>query len=743
MTLAYFALQVQVNANIVELIPTNAKVMQLLEKYSQGETAHDYLLVAVEPIEGELFTLENMEALDDVIRKIEKLPYVHGSINPFNLLTFQRQGSRLNLITISRDKRAPETEKDLKLYQARLIHDSLARNLIISNDLTSLCVILSVDFLDDYTEMLNAIDRVFADKQDKFKVYISGGITFNQATRVHLLRDVPKFLLMAIGIILIVFFTGFRTRRAVFLPFIIVSVGTIWTVGIMRLLGFSFTLVSIMTPPLVLTLGSAYTMHVLNQYYRESQSGSKDTSWIADAVAHINKTIILASLTTVIGFGSLLTATLEQVREFGVSTSIGIICSAALALFFLPAVLSRLKNPSAVQRERVEKGTLVRFLKKLGRFDIKYRIVVYAFLAVVVAAFLLTIKHITIEMDITSYFRTQERAVEDSKYIDRKYGGFVYLHVSLTAPSDKKGFFYDLEELEKISQFEESLKQYPDIVNVTSFVTYLRMVNRTMYGRDEIPRNRALVILVSRYLKAIASSPIGQSEIASIVNKEFTQLTINLRVYNSETKSMILEERLKEVINEIESEVEIYLDTDLNPEIWGHSLAALYLSETLTRDLLVSVGVSTILIFIVTSFALRSLLFGLYSLIPMLTGITLNFILMSIFNIPLDVVTIMFSSVAIGVGVDSSIHLLIQFGKQRVLYPDDIPRAIGKTLQTSGRAILLTLTSLVAGFLVLIFSSFLPIVYFGFLVSLVLLTTSLGALIILPAILSLQRPKQV
>ncbi len=127
--------------------------------------------------------------------------------------------------------------------------------------------------------------------------------------------------------------------------------------------------------------------------------------------------------------------------------------------------------------------------------------------------------------------------------------------------------------------------------------------------------------------------------------------------------------------------------------------------------------------------AFRSIKLGLFSLIPIFTGIMLTISIMTLVKIPFDVVTVMFTSVAIGVGIDDSIHLIIQYRHQQ--------GNIAQALSMAGRPILLTSASLIAGLLVLLLSSFLPVVYFGLLISLVLVTTTLGALIILPAILSL------
>jgi predicted RND superfamily exporter protein len=108
-------------------------------------------------------------------------------------------------------------------------------------------------------------------------------------------------------------------------------------------------------------------------------------------------------------------------------------------------------------------------------------------------------------------------------------------------------------------------------------------------------------------------------------------------------------------------------------------------------------------------------------------------------NIPFDVLTIMFSSVAIGVGVDDSIHLLIQYRRFRRLDSKSSGEALSLALERAGRPILLTSISIIAGLQALAFSSFLPVLYFGMLISIALLATTFGALVILPVFLSFSK----
>jgi predicted RND superfamily exporter protein len=144
-----------------------------------------------------------------------------------------------------------------------------------------------------------------------------------------------------------------------------------------------------------------------------------------------------------------------------------------------------------------------------------------------------------------------------------------------------------------------------------------------------------------------------------------------------------------------------------------------------------------LLVMMVTVISFRSFKFGLLALIPMFTGIMLTIIAMNALKIPFDVVTVMFTSVAIGVGIDDSIHLILQYRRQERIVKSEIRTILQRTMRVAGKPILLTSTALVGGLLVLSLSHFLPIAYFGILISMVLASTTLGALVVLPALLAI------
>jgi len=490
-----------------------------------------------------------------------------------------------------------------------------------------------------------------------------------------------------------------------------------------------------MTPPLVLILGSSYSLHTLNQYYREMQLGGETRRWIADSVENVSVTIFLASSTTVFGFISLLTCSLSQVRQFGIATAIGIAYSAILALLFLPSVLSLLPSPSVRQRERVTEGFLALTMTRLARLVIRGRWIVVGVSLAIVAVFGLTLSKVRYDTNFLRYFRYREPAVVANQILIDRFTGFEYLYLTLSAPAGKAGYFQDPAVLAAIGRYEDALSADPDVKYLSSFTGYLRSMNRAMTGSSDVPATRPLVLLLSRYLTALSGTPVGQALAGTMVNRDATQYTIQLHVWDHEARSLAFEAALAKILPRLQDMAGTMLPAGVTPEYWGQTITVLAAARLMTRDQISSIFSSAVLVFLVSALVFRSIRHGLVVLAPMAVGIMLNFIIMGIFAIPLDAVTITFASIAIGIGVDNAIHLTIWYRRQRLRWPADPERRIEETMKIAGRPMVLTTLSIMAALLVFVFSRFRPIAYFGVLISLSLAMTTGAALLLLATLL--------
>lgn len=153
-----------------------------------------------------------------------------------------------------------------------------------------------------------------------------------------------------------------------------------------------------------------------------------------------------------------------------------------------------------------------------------------------------------------------------------------------------------------------------------------------------------------------------------------------------------------------------------------------------------SILLSLAMVFIIISLSFKSPWAGIIGAIPLGLTILLNFMVMGYAGIALDLCTSIIASVAIGVGIDYTIHFMETYRTQRAL-TDDLEEVTKNTFKTSGRGILTNAIAVGLGFCVLLFSRFIILRYIGALVAVVMFTSSTLAMTVIPGLLNAFDPK--
>lgn len=149
-----------------------------------------------------------------------------------------------------------------------------------------------------------------------------------------------------------------------------------------------------------------------------------------------------------------------------------------------------------------------------------------------------------------------------------------------------------------------------------------------------------------------------------------------------------------------------------------------------TFSLIFAIG----LVLILLTIQFRSFIGGFISILPIILTVLFNFSIMWIFKIPLDAATVMIGSVAVGIGIDYTIHFNNRF-RFEISKMDNVENALNTTLQTTGKGIIINAVSVMAGFLVLLFGSIVPMQRFGWLIALTMIISALASITFLPSLL--------
>ena len=296
-----------------------------------------------------------------------------------------------------------------------------------------------------------------------------------------------------------------------------------------------------------------------------------------------------------------------------------------------------------------------------------------------------------------------------------KFGGtkpvFVYF----------KGNMQDPAVLKTMIATSKYMEQSPDIYSSMSVAKLISEINLAIAGQREVPEDLAMVEQMWFLLE-------GNEVMQRFVSEDLSEGIIISKFKSPDNESKIIFAKyMDEFIKQNSRE-------DCEIQITGMPFVDITMDRSLINSQLGSISIAIIFVIIIVGLMLRSLKNGLFASIPIIAAIIILFGVMGLTGISLNIATVLVASVALGIGIDYSIHIISHFN-DIFEKSGELEQSIRKTLLISGNAIIINVISVSAGFLVLIFSDMVPLQYFGILIAISMLSSSLGAMTLLPAIL--------
>jgi hydrophobe/amphiphile efflux-3 (HAE3) family protein len=695
-----------------------------IEGQEDYEPTTTYLVMVESP---DLYTAENLTLIEQTMDRLSETRELSESSSLLDFVTMEKKGTRLTTVPFSPHQGTDAwTQEEADLLRRRVEQDPIVTNYLVSEDLT--CMLFTFQTPALTAEQEQKLSDLLQPLRDQgLQVSINGGAVINNRLMYYLNKDLGTLLSLCCLAILVIYFLSFRAKRSMLLPFSMSLIGIIWTLGTMKLLGYSMTIVNIVTPCMVLNLGSSYAIHVISEYYADFPKGIAPI----ESTRRILRTISLACLTTVIGFLSLTLSETPALREFGIAVGLGVTYCAILAATYIPALLTLVAPPKPLQIKVYSQGLLSRGVAKLGRTVVLHWKTFFLVWVLVIVGFLSVKDRILINTNYMSYLPSSDAFGQSSRHFAQKMGGNNPYLVTISAPNGEENYFLDPENLSKVYEYQQSIReQSPDILQVISFPSYVSFANKVYSGEAGIPTSPGLLNLLSRMVM-LMDKQTGM-DLGMILDEDASTMVIAIQNYDS------VEQDLTTISSSARIEQVLRENLPLLPDgslvtIGGHPHQSLLFSDTLLSDQRTSTYASYLFVFIVVLIAFRSLSGALYSLIPILTGVMANYIFMFVMKIPFDMVTVSFASVAVGAGIDDAIHFLIRFREKQKQQGLSLEQQIGETIRETGRPIILTTLSIVAGMLMFTFASYTPIRYFGSLMAIALLNCMLSTLLLMPS----------
>ena len=734
----YFTRYVKISSDLMSLAPENSKELIALKKILERFGSSTMVMISVKSEDP--YSLSTLTKIQQISSELKKLPEVEEVIDPLNATIFKYIFGMIVVKKSFPGGEIPRSEEKIEEFKEEMLSEPILKNVVVSENGDALAVYIRLSENRRNGDIREKILHIIEPYRGPEEFYLAGSVIIESWVKEYIQRDSVKLALPIILLVIFVLFINFKSGRGIILPISIMLGSILWTLGLMGIFQKQITMVGIMLPTLILVISSSYSIHFLNQYYKDIFTDSHKQRNVQKSIVNIGKTILLAAVTTIAGFAALTINKIAPMRDLGIFVLIGVFFSMALSLSFLPAYLAMMKKPKKKQHASAEGSRMNTLFSKLGILvTSRWRLILI--IAVLIGLWsVIGIRNIEVDTGWQRFFKKNAAIIQSQRFIRSHFGGVSTMNVSLEIEEESDLTFKDLEALRYVNLIEGWIRNRDILGPTISYVDYIKRANQLLnknnpeqYRLPETDAGLLKILLMFRMSDVIES-------LGNVMTDDFKNANIVVRT--AKVNGPVLSaSQFKDFLDDFRQFIDENRVQGINVEITGVDLIYLSLIDYLVRSQLLSIAISIIIVFFIISYTFRSFTFGFFGLIPIIFGLFLNFGAMSYFNIPLDFITSMISSIAVGLGVDNSIHYLIRFSRTK--HSLSLTERISAALVNSGIPIFFTSFTLISGFSVLLLSSFKPILYFGLLIAVTMIGCLIGVLFVLPAFIYFVKPSSI
>lgn len=695
------------------------------------EFANDEMVIVIYK-DTHLFSSASLARLEQVVEQIEALPEIRRVDSLVNAQHIFGEGDTLYVEKYMDE--ALDNQEQIDQVLQNILGDSMYNGLLVSPDGQHAAVMIELEPVDELAgetvpPLVNAImgmfDQAGFQAQDLHRV----GFTSSMADVVSQMDfNIKRLFPIGCVVLLVIVFLMFHRFWPVFITLGVSLIGVLWTFGFAVLLDRQINLFISIAPIIIMIVATSDIIHLCSAYLLELAKGLDKTAALLLSATEVGTACFWTSATTFVGFVSLSFVPIPMFRQMGVVLGFGVAVSLLLALTLTPILFSLMKQPephtyNASWAQRIL-GKMLLHIEQL-MFRSPWSVVAVFTIAFAVSSYGST--RINIDTDFYKRFEPHSRTRRDEAYYQEHFAGANFLEIFIDTPQTDD--VLDPWIFTKTIEFQRAIEQLPEVDDVLSLVTLIETIDREMNPAYTPHQMTSWTReLLAQYLLLFEFS--GGKDLDRFVDFDRKTLRMNVRLAENGTQFTYA------VGDNIRQSAEQIFDEAADVEITG----MMYLLGGFVDQVISGQRRGLIFAFItimgMMAFMFRSFKIGIWSMLPnILPLLALGGYLGYCWE-AVDSDTIIIAMVAIGIGVDDTIHFLsrLRFESAHNSHPDE---ALKRTFHFSGRAMVTTTVILSAGFLPLGLSDYFTIRIFGTLLPLTLIVAVLADILLVPALVKL------
>lgn len=712
----------RMETNLDKYMPHDHPAFVYSDKAEEWFNIKDGIILAIENPDG-IYNKETLDIVKSLTKKFQKMPEIEKA-DVTSLYTADNiVGTEDGMDVKAFYKRTPKTKEKFEELRQKVKTNEMVYGRLVSTEENVTVIIASIND-DVFTQefYVHILETAAEFETDKIKVHVAGRPIIEGTMALLGPADMKKMVPIVLLIIVLVLYVMLRSVKSTILTMLVVLFSTLWAFGLMAVVNIPIYAVSTMIPVMLIAIGVADGIHLYShlQLFMMKNPLAEKKEAVMDMIKHMWSPVVMTSVTTAVGFVSLLTSQVYPIKYFGIFTAFGVLAAMLFSLTLIPAgiMIFGLPKVKAKKEKKHESKFAFNFAEKV----VKYRVAAMITTVLIVVLSLIGISKVWINSSFLDKFEKDSDIVLTDQFINSHFGGTSTINLILD--SDDKGAFKNPDVLKAVDKMQQAVVGNLELAgNSFTLTDYVKRMNKVMNADDEafntIPDNSDLI---AQYLLLYEMS--GDPEnLWKVVDYDFAKLNVNFQVKSDNSKA------INSVLAEIEKSKANFEKLGVKMNYAGSGYKALIFTDLILEGQIMSLILSLVIVIVLLGIMFKNIKLGFIGAVPIIITAVISFGIMGWADIALNTTTALLSSIAIGIGIDYAVHFIEQY-KVNSATGDKLLTA-QKTMAHSGRAILFNAVVVIAGFLVLLFSVFPPNRELGTLVSLNMFISFVGTVTIM------------
>ncbi len=748
--MGYFAKQVTLTYDFAKAIPVdNPKYLDYVAFRQKFGDDGNLLVIGIQT--NKIFELNTFKAYLHLEGQLKKVSNVENILSVPSAISLHKDELTEKLIPVKIFADTINTQAELDSAKAVFFNLPFYKTLLYNPETNAylMGVRINKDSLNSpkRTKIVNdIISEVKAfEEQTKIEAHLSGLPLIRTLVANKIQKEMKIFLIGSLvlsALILLVFFRSFSTT---ILSLLVVIMGVIWSVGLLFLLGYKITILTALTPPLVVVIGIPNCIYFINKYHTAYLNSFDKNKSLVDMVSKMGVVTLFCNITAAIGFGVFALTHSAILKEFGVVAGISIMLIFIISFILLPAALSYLPAPKPAQTKYLNNKWIVTFLLKIEHWVMNHKKIVFGVTAIVLVFAIAGIFKLKTVAFIVDDLPKEDKIYTDLKFFEKNFKGVMPLEIIVDTKKRRGlGGMRALAVFEKVDSLSQYITAQKEMNRPLSIAEGLKFVKQAFYDGDftkySLP-NSSEAIFLGDYLKTEKTDSSSKNNFTKMLSafmdtaKQSTRISINMADVGTQ--------QLTQLLSGIQQQTDRLFDTgQYKVTLTGTSITFLEGSRFIINGLKESILYAFILISFCMLYLFKSARILVCSLIPNIIPLVITAGVMGWAGVPLKPSTVLVFSVALGIAIDITIRFLVNYKQELPTYNNDISATVSATIKNTGLSIVYTSMVLIAGFIIFCLSSFGGTKSLGWLTSVTLLVATFTNLILLPVLLLLFAPKK-